>query len=60
MPFLTDLDTANLERAEQAAAFLNSLSAYFWRPDNRLAIADLLAEMREELASRKTKLEEAS
>jgi len=50
--YLAHMDTDKLARAEQAAAFLDSLGN-FWPNDTRVQVAQLLAELRQELSDRK-------
>lgn len=52
MQSLSDLDDSKLREAEQALAYLDSISAFVWRPDNRSAIRELLGEAREALSGR--------
>ncbi len=51
MPYLAHLDTERLKTAEQAAAVLDSLSAY-WDMNQRATISMLLARLRQELGDR--------
>lgn len=51
MPYLAHLDTERLKTAEQAAAVLDNLSAY-WDMNQRATISMLLARLRQELGDR--------
>lgn len=52
MPYLAHLDTDKIERAEQAAAYLESLNQY-WANDTRVQVSQLVADLRQELTNRK-------
>ena len=56
--YLAHLDNEKLDRAEQAAAFLVSLGNY-WLNDQRVQVAQLLADLRSEQETRKVVAREA-